>query len=66
MSEGGDYMKVYGDNLDCIEDYTVVKTDKKLIIKLKEVEEGEKVSIISDVMFKTMFQTLKELNIQLN
>ena len=54
-------MKVYGDNLDCIEDYTVVKTDKNLIIKLRELEEGEKVSIISDVMFKTMFQNSKRI-----
>ena len=54
-------MKVYGDNLDCIENYTVVKTDKKHIIKLRELKEGEKVSIISDVMFKTMFQNSKRI-----
>ncbi len=54
-------MRVYGDNLDCIENYTVVKSDKKLILKLRELGEGEKVSIISDVMFKTMFQNSKRI-----
>ena len=53
-------MKIYGDNLLCVDNYTVVKSDK-YIQKLKEVEKGEKVSIISDVMFKTMFQNSKRL-----
>jgi predicted transposase/invertase (TIGR01784 family) len=39
----------------------VVKSDKKLILKLRELGEGEKVSIISDVMFKTMFQNSKRI-----
>ena len=53
-------MNIYGDNLSCVDNYTVVKSDE-YIQKLKEVEKGEKVSIISDVMFKTMFQNSKRL-----
>ena len=48
-------MKVIGDNLNSLDDY---KLGKKLEhqIELKELKDDEKMSIISDSMFKTMFQ----------
>ena len=49
-------MKIIGDNFECIENYTVVKKDDNNIIKIRKLRKGEKVSIVSDVMFKTMFQ----------
>ena len=36
------------------------KVTRKYIVKLKKLEEGEKPAIVSDTMFKTMFQTLSE------
>ena len=36
------------------------KITKKYAVKLEKLKEGEKLSIVSDTMFKTMFQTLSE------
>ena len=33
------------------------KITKKYAVKLEKLKEGEKLSIVSDAMFKTMFQT---------
>ena len=56
FSKGGGFsLKIIGDNLDSLDNFDIVKTGE-YFIKLRELKEGEKVSIISDVMFKTMFQ----------
>ena len=48
-------MKVIGDNLNSLDDYELGKKLEHQI-ELKELKENEKMSIISDSMFKTMFQ----------
>ena len=41
------------------------KITKKYAVKLDKLKEGEKLSIVSDTMFKTMFQNENRYHIQL-